>query len=186
MPQHGHQPAQRRPNPTKRAERGPFCYQLRREGHTLDQIAELATVHFGERVSRNMARDYIDAIMAEGKKEVVRDAKQWVSEQLDTLMYLDQQAAEIANLTHFKTNNGELVMVIAVDEHGQNIMHDGVPVRVPIYDSGPRLEAIRTRLQISESMRKLLGTDGLLKVDSGKDTRPIRYSIDGVDMKALT
>ncbi len=144
-------PFQAAPNAALMADQQTRCLNLRRDGKTIRQIAEITGL------AKSTVQDRIDVAI---KELVVPAAEEVRKMELDRLDLLIDKAMDVLTANHIVVQFGKIVLDGSKPD-------DGEPdLREPVRDHGPVLQAIATLQRLSESRRKLLGTDAPQKVDA--------------------
>lgn len=121
------------------AERDAACARLRAQGLTLIEIAQRMDYADASGPQRAISRAMMATVQEAGE-----EAKRL---ELDRLDYLIAKAMEVLHTEHLAHSGGRL---ITLDDQ-------------PVVDHGPKLAAIREIRALSESRRKLQGTDAPIK-----------------------
>lgn len=152
-----------RNNPARVAREQEWAYEHKLNGLSVRAIAarskadlgyELSKTTVGERITQECA-DIVDPLKARHRQA-----------ELDRLDELDRRAQEVMDTVHYKW--------VVVDEDG---------TREKVEDDAPILAAVDRRIKISESRRKLMGTDSPMQIETDGT---MRYEVVGVDIAKLT
>lgn len=155
-----------RNNPAQVAREQEWAYEHKLNGLSVRAIAarslvdlgyELSKTTVGQRITQECA-DIVDPLKARHRQA-----------ELDRLDELDRRAQQIMDTEHVRW-----ITVYTEDDKTR---------RELTLDDGPRLAAIETRRKISESRRKLMGTDSPMQIETDGT---MRYEVVGVDIAKLT
>ncbi|PRY35377.1 hypothetical protein [Umezawaea tangerina] len=152
--------------------------RLKRLRYTFEEI--------GERLVPPVSRQRAHQIYAEALRDIpALEAAELRTEHRELLEDALRKAQELYDRDYVVVSHGKVIRegMPAIDpETGKAVIREGEGS--PLFDAGPKLQAL-TRIQsLSESLRRLYGVDLPVRVDLGGDVS-VQYTVVGVDMEAL-
>lgn len=137
-----------------RAERSADMLRRRREGASFATLAD----EFG------VSRQHCHRIVTEALKAIpAREVDEYRTQELERLEYLRERTQQVLDRRHYLAYQGLIT---------------------DVEDDGPALDAIKTDVRISESIRKLVGADAPVRTEAAV-TASVRFEIVGVDLGQL-
>lgn len=159
-------------------ERARAAAELRSKGWTYQRIAD----HLGY-ASRTSAES---AVKREFERIVAPGVEMLRKSQQEALDRMKAQAFEVMERQHLSVSNGHIVGAGCSPEHAAG--HPGLAMAdcygPPVLDDGPKLDAIKTLVQVFTRESKLHGVDAQVKVER-EESGTVRIEIVGVDTDKL-
>lgn len=150
-------PLQRIGARAEREERRNQAVKLSVSGHTYEEIAKL----LGYGSKQSAFRD-VKAALAERAAKTDLAVEEWRAKELALIDDALKVAHEILNSEFYAHAGGRVVRMPSDDAEESEFEPKGAP----LVDRGPNLAAAKELIRISESRRKLLGTDAPQKIDT--------------------